>query len=101
MTPSTRSAPKQNRFGTWLARTALAVGLICAAAALLAGPGYRLEMLSLGTGIQTVRWAATFAAGAAVAAVPALVLAAVLGTRRTLSVATAALVVNVLVAAPP
>jgi uncharacterized protein (DUF1499 family) len=100
MDPSTSTSFRE-RLGPWLAGAALAVGLLCAAAALLAGPGYRMEVLSLGAGIQTIRWAATIALGAGVAALIAMMFAATIGVRRGLLVAAAALVVNALVAAPP
>src|SRR5258706_8724771 len=80
MTPPNRSA----WIGTALGRLALTVGLVCAAAALLAGPGYRMHALSLNVGIQTMRWAATFALGAAVAALLAALMSGVAGERRGL-----------------
>jgi hypothetical protein len=49
------SAGSPRRFGRWLARLALAVGVVCALAALTAGPLYRAELLLLGPAIQTMR----------------------------------------------
>lgn len=89
------------RLGALFARLALAVGLISGAAALLAGPGYRLEWLSLGVGLQTVRWAATVVLVGLVIAVLALVLLMRSGSRRARSLAVAAIVLNAAVAGPP
>jgi len=76
-------------------------GLVCGAAALLAGPGYRVELLSLGAGLQAIRWAATFAiVGAALALVATLVLL-LAGERRSRQIAAAALAINLVVAGPP
>jgi len=82
----------------WLA---LIVGLICGAAALLAGPGYRTELLSLSVGLQTIRWAATGAIAGGVVATVALVLLWLSGGHRRLALAAAALVLNAVVAGPP
>jgi len=89
----TTAAP--GRFGAALATTALALGLLCAAGALLAGPLYRIGVLPLGGGIGTVRWAAT---GALVGAALGLIALLTGGPRGR---ASAALVLNLLVAAPP
>ena len=89
------------RAGAVLARLALLIGLLCAAAALLAGPGYRTTLLSLGAGLLTIRWAATFALVGAVLAVLAVALLWRAASRRDLAIAAAALVINLLVAAPP
>lgn len=71
---------------------------MCALAALLAGPGYRAEILSLGAGIQTVRWAASIALGGAALAVISALLSRGSGHWR---LAGAALLLNALVAGPP
>ena len=90
------------RVGGAVGRIALVGGILCAAAALLAGPAYRTEVLPLGASLQTLRWAATVAIGGTVAALLALLLSiapsALVRARR---VAAFALLVNVLVAAPP
>jgi len=93
---------RRARVASAVARLALALGLACGAAALLAGPGYRMGWWSLGAGIQTVRWAATVAvAGALVALISALVLRIAKAKRSAFSLAVAALAVNLLVAGPP
>ena len=90
------------RVGRALGRIALIVGLLCAAAALLAGPAYRTEVLPLGASLQTMRWAATVAIGGTVAALLAVLLSiAPSALVRARGVAAFALLVNVLVAAPP
>ena len=90
------------RVGRVLARIALVIGILCAAAALLAGPAYRTEALPLGASLQTMRWAATLAIGGTVAALFALVLSiAPSSLVRARGVAAFALLINVLVAAPP
>jgi hypothetical protein len=89
------------RAGASSARWALAVGLTCGAAALLAGPGYRSQLLPLSIGLQVIRWAATGAiAGIAIATI-ALSLSSLAGARRGVAVAAAALGLNALVAGPP
>lgn len=95
------SMGKQARIGAALATLALALGLICGAAALLAGPAYRAQLLPLGAGLQAIRWAASGAVAGAVAALIALGLLALAGASRGGSVAAAALVLNALVAGPP
>jgi uncharacterized protein (DUF1499 family) len=92
---------RRARAGTLLARLALLCGILCGAAALLAGIGYRTGLFPLGTGILMIRWAATIAMGAAVIAVLAVVFASFTNARRALAVAACALVINLLVAGPP
>jgi uncharacterized protein (DUF1499 family) len=96
------SASRPARIGAALATLTLTVGLLCAATALLAGPAYRAEILTLAPAIQTMRWAATVAlGGAAVALVAVLLLIArpvVPGARGRAAIA---LLVNLIVAAPP
>lgn len=58
------------------------MGLICATAALFAGPGYRSLLLPLRIGLQLIRWMATPAtAGIALAAL-AVCLSWLAGTHR-------------------
>jgi uncharacterized protein (DUF1499 family) len=94
------SAPA--RIGHALATLALITGGLCAAAELLAGPAYRIELLPLGPAIQTMRWAATVAIGGAVVALVAvLLLMARSPSPSRRSQAALALLLNVAVAAPP
>jgi hypothetical protein len=96
------SASRPARVGAALATLTLIVGLLCAAAALLAGPAYRAEALTLAPAIQTMRWAATVAlGGAAVALVAVLLLLARPLVPRARGRAALALLVNLIVAAPP
>ena len=96
------SASRPSRIGAALATLTLTVGVLCAAAALLAGPAYRTEVLALGPAIQTMRWAATIAIGGAVVALVAvLLLMARPVVPRARGRAALALLVNVVVAAPP
>ena len=98
---ASRTASLRVRTGARLAGLAFGIALVCGAAALLAGPGYRLEILSLGTGLQAIRWAAIGAlAGAALALLAAAVLVGS-ATPRGRSMALAALLLNLLIAAPP
>lgn len=99
MVPHT--ADKRARVGAAFGWIALTVGLICGAAALLAGPGYRIEWLSLSVGLQTIRWAATGAIAGAVMSALALVLLWLSGGHRRQALAAAALVLNAMVAGPP
>ena len=101
-TPITQTRPR-TKTGAVLAWIALLLGFACVAAVLLAALGYRTEGLSLGTAIQSIRWAATGALAGAVGALLSLVwILRAGGARRTaLLVAAAALVLNGLVAAPP
>jgi uncharacterized protein (DUF1499 family) len=98
--PNTSAANRRAQIGAALARLAFAVGLVCGAAALLGGPGYRMELLSLSAGIQTIRWAATIAVAGAVLALVAAALLWGSSARRAL-LPLAALVINLLVAGPP
>jgi uncharacterized protein (DUF1499 family) len=96
------SASRPARIGAALAPLTLTVGLWCAAAALLAGPAYRTEVVTLGVAIQTMRWAVTVAlGGAAVALVAVLLSLARPVVPRARGRAALALLVNVAVAAPP
>jgi uncharacterized protein (DUF1499 family) len=97
----TQSAGGRARVGAVLGGLALVVGLVCGAAALLAGPGYRTEWLSLSAGLQTIRWAATGAIAGGVAAALGLALLWRSGDRRRVALAAAALVLNAVVAGPP
>lgn len=89
------------RAGVALARVALAIGLACAAAALLAGPGYRTELWSLSLGFLVIRWATFGAIAGAVVALIIWALSMWARTRPGRSMAALALVLNALVAAPP
>jgi len=62
------------RIGRLLAWLALLIGVLCALAALLAGPAYRVEVLSLNVALQAVRWAGTVAVAGAAAALLATLL---------------------------
>ena len=83
-----------------LARIALVLALLCGAAELLAGPAYRLNLLSLGAALTTMRWAATSALAAAAIALVAALLAVRSGGRERV-MAIAALVLALAVAGPP
>jgi len=96
------TASRPARIGASLATLTLTVGLLCAVAALLAGPAYRAEILTLGPALQTMRWAATVAlGGVAVALVAVLLLLARPVVPRARGRAALALLVNLIVAAPP
>jgi hypothetical protein len=84
-----------------LAAAALALAVLCALAALLAGPGYRVGAWPLGAGLQGVRWAATFALGAVALGLVAAGLGLGGDGRRTPATALAAVVLGLAVAVPP
>jgi uncharacterized protein (DUF1499 family) len=80
----------------------LVVGVLCAAAALLPGPAYRIELLPLNIALQMVRWAATIAIGGAAVALLAVLLTMGSSARsRWRRRARWALVINAAVAAWP
>ena len=89
------------RISSVMAQAALALALASAVAALLAGPGYRMAWWPLGTGLQTMRWAATLALVAAGVSLIATVFAWRLEARRPLALALAGLVIALAVATPP
>ena len=95
-------ASKPARLGRLLAWITLPLGVVCALAALLAGPAYRVELLPLNVAIQTVRWAATVAVGgAAVALLAVLLTMGRSALRRWRRRALWALLINAAVAAWP
>lgn len=98
---TTASAAAKGRRARTAAWIALAIGLLGAAAALLAGLGYRMQWWSLGEGFALLRWATfgtLFGAALALLAAGWLLSARVQPGRAT---AAAAFVLNALVAAPP
>ena len=97
----TLSSKPPRRLGAGPTRLAWVLGGASGAAALLAGPAYRLHWLPLGTGLQTMRWAAIVALVGAAAALLGLVLLWRSGARRGVGAAAAALLLNGLVAGPP
>ena len=100
--PTSTPASRPARFGRGLGRIALALGVLCAAAALAAGPAYRTGVLPLGVALQTIRWSAMVAVGGAVAAMLAVLLSLTPSAlSRARRIAAVALLINVLVAAPP
>jgi uncharacterized protein (DUF1499 family) len=98
--PGARTRERGSRTST-LAWVALAIVVPCGAAALMAGPGYRLGGWSLGTGLQIVRWAATVAAVASVLALAAVALGWRMHDRRTVVAGLAGMVLGLAVAGPP
>jgi uncharacterized protein (DUF1499 family) len=98
---SIHDSARRARVAAAFASIALALGLVCATAALLAGPLYRLGMLPLGAGLGTIRWAATGALAGTTFALLGLLLGAFAGVDGRRGRAGAALVLNLLVAGPP
>ena len=84
-----------------LAWAGLSLAVICAAAELLAGPGYRLHWWGLSGGLQTMQWAATVAAAALLITLVAAAWAYRRGLRRALVFAVAGLALSVAATAPP
>jgi uncharacterized protein (DUF1499 family)/uncharacterized membrane protein YgdD (TMEM256/DUF423 family) len=100
--PPSRPTSAPARLGRTLGRLALFAGVLCALAAALAGPAYRVEVLPLGIALQSVRWAGTIAVGGAAVALLAVLLTAGAGARsRWRRRARWALVLNIAVAAGP
>jgi uncharacterized protein (DUF1499 family) len=100
LAPDAATAPA--RIGRALAMLALIVAALCALAELLAGPAYRVGALPLGVAIQTMRWAATLALGAAAVGLLMLLLSIVrTGQRTARARAAIALVLGLVTAAPP
>lgn len=93
--------PKLVRAGVALAWLAMAIGVIAAAAALVAGPSYRMQWLPLAAAFQGLRWATFGAIAGAVTAMLAWVLLAAARARSGRMVATASFLLSVLVAVPP
>lgn len=100
----TRQAPAPGRSGTRLGQAAwltFALAAACALIELLAGPAYRVGLIALGTGLQTLRWAASAAALVAVAAALAAWLASRRQAKRAQAVFILGALVGVLAAGPP
>jgi uncharacterized protein (DUF1499 family) len=100
-TTGLRTDDKRTRAGRALTWIALTIGVVCAAAALLAGPGYRTERWSLSVGFLAIRWA-TF--GAIAGALVALIAGGVLMRARARTgraLAALVLALNAFVAGPP
>jgi uncharacterized protein (DUF1499 family) len=96
------SESRSARIGRGLGRIALAAGVLCAIAALSAGPAYRTGVAPLGAALQAIRGSAIVAIGGAVAALVAVLSSmARPSVARAPGIAAAALLVNGLVAAPP
>jgi len=92
-----RGLSRASRGLAWLALT---IGAVSATGALLAGPAYRMQWVSLATGFLALRWATYCAIAAAIAATLALLLSTLLRAPRGRVAAGMALVASVLVAAP-
>ncbi|MDH3460730.1 MAG: DUF1499 domain-containing protein [Burkholderiaceae bacterium] len=84
-----------------IAWAALVLSLACGIMVLVAGPGYRMAWWSFVTGIQTIRWAATFALVAAALGLIVVPMALRANARRSLQVAMAGALVGLVVATPP
>jgi len=99
--PSQRTS-QPARVGRLLGWLAVVVGVVCALAALLPGPAYRVQLLPLNVAIQSVRWAATVAlGGAAVGLLGVLLLMGRSALRRWRRRALLGLAINLVVAAWP
>jgi len=88
------------RVGRLFARLALMTGAACAVAALLPGPAYRMQWVSLATGFSVLRGATYGAIGAAVAAGLALLVLLLMRAPKGRATAVTALVLGLVVAAP-
>lgn len=88
-------------FASALVWLGLVLAVVCGISELLGGLGYQLGWWSFGSGIQIIRWAATFAAAAAVAALLGILLALWSGPRLALIVGVTGLVVSIAAVGPP
>jgi len=93
--------PRLSRAGTALAGLALTIAVASAVVALLAGPAYRMQWVSLGTAFLSLRWATYGAIGGAVTALLAWAALALARAPRGRATATLAMLLAVVVAAPP
>lgn len=93
--------PDRHTIASRLAMAAFVLAIACAIAALAAGPGYRVGAWPLGAGLQTVRWAATVALGAAALGLVAAGLGVGAATRRSSALGLVAVLVGLGVAVPP
>jgi uncharacterized protein (DUF1499 family) len=84
-----------------LARTGLALALICGIAELLAGLGYRWDWWHFRTGIQILRWSATAALALAALSLVVAALAYRRGARGALTTSLAGFALALVVAGPP
>ncbi len=84
-----------------LARTGLALAVICGLAELLAGLGYRWDWWHFRTGIQIMRWSASADLAAVVLTLVAAVLAYRRGARGALATGIAGIALSLIVAGPP
>ena len=91
----------RDRFGRALAWLALATVLICGAAELLAGPGYRIGWWGLGRGLQLLQWGATFAGVGGLLALVAALLTWRAAALPGFGVAVAALLIGAIAVGPP
>ena len=84
-----------------IATAGLALGLIAGFALVLAGPGYRLGLWSLGTGFSIVRWSAYGGIVAALICAAGLIMAPLRRQRRGMYRALAGLVIGLVAAGVP
>jgi uncharacterized protein (DUF1499 family) len=89
------------RFAPTVATMGLALALLAALVLVLAGPGYRFGLWSLGTGFALLRYAAYGGIAAAVVSAVGLVLARPRGRRRGMFRALAGLVIGLIVVGVP
>ena len=102
MTPADRNPDSTfSRTARALAWLGLVVAVVSAAAALVAGPAYRLQWMSLATSFLALRWATYGAIASVVVGIVAWVLLTVTRAPRGRAIAAMASVLGVLVAAAP
>ena len=89
------------RFAPTVATAGLALALLAAVVLLIAGPGYRFGLWSLGTGFALMRYAAYGGIAAAVVSAIGLVLARPRGRRRGMFRALAGLVIGLIAVGVP
>ncbi|HEX5795158.1 MAG TPA: DUF1499 domain-containing protein [Geminicoccaceae bacterium] len=89
------------RFAPTVATAGLALALLAAVVLLIAGPGYRFGLWSLGTGFALMRYAAFGGIAAAVVSAIGLVLARPRGRRRGMFRALAGLVIGLIAVGVP
>jgi uncharacterized protein (DUF1499 family) len=92
---------KSARAASALAWTGLGLALLCGAAELLAGLGYRWNWWHFRSGIQIMRWSASTDLAAVVLTLAAAITAYWHGARRALAASLAGLALSLVVAGPP
>jgi uncharacterized protein (DUF1499 family) len=99
--PADRTAQRWRQVTVAIATAGLVLAVVAALALLLAGPGYRFGLWSLGSAFGLIRYAAYGGIAAAVVSAAALILAPLRGQRRGMFRALAGLIIGLLAVGVP